>query len=619
MFASFDVNVEQVPNTILNGLTESNWSIKRRADQTDQTESDIQIFLTKDTSEMVYPRGLEPSTYFANIFNPCKDVNADSCKNIFKSDWVSPDCNYDICDDWSCLIQLLYKSHENPKYIFVVRTNTDMTPIGNDWTLLNDGKEIIFYTKNQITKNNVVHLTELPTEKLTAKVKVQLPENILEFYNHTNKVEKTYFLPKTSYQTSTLSDINSITANELMNKINYSTYFPKSHFKSFALNNGLRTINTNIKINMWRSSWKYSKKTKNLNCRYEKLVWETTTQHTAIYPVIYFEWDRISNNNIVLNWDDSSDIEILSSTAWIKTQDGFVGTNQWTTSEGTTSNEFTWEWDNDLEIISKPKDYAPFWDSNADFMIFSSTPANRKDDFDFETFEFSTSANTWTWNDWFFNTTDDLSFITDSSYTQDLDNNLFSEVIDFNKYCSGTCHPRYWNITRNWNNFIINWELKLIKDKIYHFDWNVEFQNTVVSWSNGRIYTTWDITITWDIKYMNSTYNNITNITNLRLDAENITVAPEVTNIEAQLLARDTFSSWTTRDQLRILWDIIAEKTHFERQPTSTQNFVNNPSSELIIEDFRKILLPSPWDNIKNNSMKWWHVNPFTWDYIDFY
>ena len=86
-------------------------------------------------------------------------------------------------------------------------------------------------------------------------------------------------------------------------------------------------------------------------------------------------------------------------------------------------------------------------------------------------------------------------------------------------------------------------------------------------------------------------------------------------------MARDTFKSGESRKQLRVLGDVIANNTVWERQPLlefSPKEF--NKPSEYIIEDMRKYVVPPPGDTeVPDDYNVWRQVNPSTGEVLDGY
>jgi hypothetical protein len=75
------------------------------------------------------------------------------------------------------------------------------------------------------------------------------------------------------------------------------------------------------------------------------------------------------------------------------------------------------------------------------------------------------------------------------------------------------------------------------------------------------------------------------------------------------MLAESEFHSGRSDQQLRILGDVIAYKTFWERSPLNqereNEEMVNKPS-EIIYEDFRKYVLTPPGDKKLPDSGHFW-------------
>ena len=212
------------------------------------------------------------------------------------------------------------------------------------------------------------------------------------------------------------------------------------------------------------------------------------------------------------------------------------------------------------------------------------------------------------------------------------DREVFWEVVDLWELDDEEL-KKYWNLKKEWNDIVIRDEFILERWKIYSFSWwniyiwskskNEKIRDLILKWSSARLDIKWNLFINWNIFYWTSYSENYLDIPNLRIDVKwEIKVDSEVEYIESQMTAQ-VFKSWKWHNQLKILWDVIAETTYLQREPSLVNWSIDidlNPPSELIIEDYRKFIIPAPWDTILRDSHSiWQQVNPINWENYDPY
>ena len=336
----------------------------------------------------------------------------------------------------------------------------------------------------------------------------------------------------------------------------------------------------------------------------------------ATYPI--YEWRMSSSTPIpMLEDDDTTQIQVYSSTAWLKTEGGHIGTNGAIINNETAANHVNLEFGGgdgmdrnayvyDPNTILTPTSiYTPEGATNADYMIF----ANQGNE------SFVTDAG----ESWAVTGTD-FGFLNHGE-AYDRTNNPRSYEEDLlirEKYgdvkedelpttLQGTIDIEDGIVWKKSGNLYIGREG--ITDEVF-FDGG-----------QSRIYVEGDVYINANIFYANSSADSYNEITSVRIDARNIYVNPEVTDIELLLQARDNFYSGEGYDQLRILGDVIAGNAHWERKPVLEvdPDEVNKPS-EYIIEDLRKYVIPVPGDTeLPDEYDIWRQVNPSTGQVLDAY
>lgn len=382
---------------------------------------------------------------------------------------------------------------------------------------------------------------------------------------------------------------------------------------------------------------------------------------------------------------DQAQVDVFSSAAWIKTEGGHLGTNKEIKSEGGADNMLKFRnYVGDDEIqeteFTKPKDFAPENQDNAEFMVYAPSTLNE----DTGKSEFSSAAR------WYhtidseskdkygynqkgeeFDNGVDCSSVSVSDldkyeqgckydYRSELiEKQSYGEVIDLVEECKdyvsdnaqiwgteaardlcNTYLKQYRGLSVDLydpvggirlelnNRFVIRKGFNLPKGKIYYIpsDYFLDLghadEDLILDGSSARLEVDSDVNIEGNIFYASSKAANYLDIPNLRLSGKEIRVSPEVEYIEMQITA-DKFYTGQSHEQLKILGDVIAGETYFQRSPTnvlSADELESNPPSELIIEDLRKYIIPSPGDTIlRDREEVWQQVNPSTGKLVDPY
>ena len=373
-----------------------------------------------------------------------------------------------------------------------------------------------------------------------------------------------------------------------------------------------KTVSSIVSRTIREDLWKYTQVgsyTKSCHCD------KDGCSHST-YPI--YQWQLASSSPIsTLSDDDTAQISVYSSSAWLKTEGGHVGTNGAIINNETAANRVNlgyeggaWVDTNQYvytpqTILTPTSQYTPFGATNSDYMIF----ANRGN----EAFA-SDAGESWviTGTDFGFLNHGDAYDRTNNprDYTEDLLNReKFGKVFEneLPSLLRGTIDISDGVIWKQNGNLYIGTEG--IEDKV------------LFTGGQSRIYVEGDVYINADIGYAGHTGDSYNDITSLRIDARNIYVDSEVTDLEVLLQARENFYSGEGTDQLRILGDVIAGNAHWQRKPVLELNpdEVNKPS-EYIIEDMRKYVIPVPGDTeLPDEYDIWRQVNPGTGQVLDSY
>lgn len=443
------------------------------------------------------------------------------------------------------------------------------------------------------------------------KLTTDLPQNAPEIINATGQGSQ--------HQIVTTYTMNGSKVNAYMIRDGqiHSVYVNGINFSRAIQNGTSGVVNGNIEtVNLFEDRWVFT--------RYKPA--DTCCDKWGYCSIPGYRWQKESSQ-LILQATATTDISVLTSTAWLKTQGGHIGTNKTITMNG------TWSDDNynyvDLSYtqlsgpfvpkkgISYSNTYTPsnlvfpasFGDGyNSDYFIFAGNgnPA----DFD------SKKGDNWIITGTTFGSKTAPTFLQKGDpYDQEaIPRDYYKDMFTREKY--GEILPAPDFIPDGWN---------VGDNVIWKTDKNITIGSVggTVKLRGGqaRIYTTGTVYINANIEYDRTPATSYAGVTSVRIDAEHIFVSPSVTDIEVMMLARGTFHSGKNNQQLRILGDVIAGEAFWEREPLlEVQPKEFNKPSEYIIEDMRKYVVPPPGDTQRPGERTVWRqVNPSTGEAMDAY
>lgn len=380
---------------------------------------------------------------------------------------------------------------------------------------------------------------------------------------------------------------------------------PRIFTQSRAVENGaMGIVASTVDAQISEDLYRYENVGSTLWCTYSTCSKTTCTPHPVPRPI--YEWRKASSESFTLTDTDNTDVTVYTSTAWLKTEGGHLGSNDRFTNDIYTESNYV-----DLglpafsDYLTPSSLYTPPGETNSEYLIFGKAGTG----------SFKSEAGE-LWNV----DGSEFPFVQRGDAYDHTDNprDYYSDMFDREKFgdvkegtlpsaLSGRVELGDNTIWRNTDDIIIG---------------TAGVADTVVfAGGRSRIYTEGDVYINANIKYGSSQGKSYSDITSVRIDARNIYVNGEVTELEVMLLARDTFRSGVSMNQLRILGDVIANQSIWERQPLKETNPTEfNKPSEYIIEDMRKYVVPPPGDTeIPDDYNVWRQVNPSTGEVLDGY
>lgn len=562
----FWIDVTQGPGIILNSKN----GVTARGDQFDITDTQYRIN-HKGLQEFVYPNASSPSGHHSFGNGSCRVAHAypEGAYFYAYNDFVERNCrNYGIFDSVGCLPQLSSNPLQFELTIDLPSTAPELVDPAN------------------INSNRVTHMYEYPGGPWSN--------------------------PVNRYMTKT-TEPHKIDVTGLM--------------LSRAIRNGSGgSIKASIRtVGLVQSRWEY-RTIQYRQCRY------SCGRSVCKVNLPIKRWVRQGGpESGVRNLTDdaTANISVLTSTAWLKTQGGHVGTNIYTdaTRSSNPQNIVNLSYQNiagvqsgNSQAFTPSNQYTPTDDQvaefsdgvNSDYMIFTKNGNSAGYD--------SEQGNEWVQTNSEFSSKNTPNFLQKGeSYDRDelpreydrdlLDREIFGEVKENGLPPVITSNIDVGNQVIWKNSGDINLGRRGFDDTL------------ILKGGQARIYTPGDVYINANLKYEDKTVSSYEQITSVRIDARNIYIAPEVTDIEVMLLARNEFHSGSGNQQLRILGDVIADKSFWERTPLLEENPTEfNRPSEHIIEDYRKYVSPPPGDTqLPEERSVWRQVNPSTGEVMDAY
>lgn len=662
----FDVFAVQHPNRILNGSYDFGDALtarpRRRADGQDKTQTEISMSKPgheAQNNEYIYPYESYASGDTATDlldenghsgvaqYNACSDYfGPGSCASASVSGGVSP-----------CITTY---QMDLPKASQIATSGGwyEVPNLSDDKSVLT----ILFYNPTS-SSTQVNHLSELTSGDVATTMTVTLPEKFphLVFEGSTTDggMTKTYtYLPG-----------GRPNANTFMARGGWYE-FPRTDWSEYAVENGRSgeiTVKTSVSVSETR--WKYVKIGEtSFQCGRHIVIPATCDECSEVHdyqvvsrPKPIFAWVLQSTRTEQLDAPiATATIDVYSSTAWVQTKGGNIGTNgdgvvlkdvqgnriatdasrfKYAGGEEFFSGENTKQTLNTSQSFADM--YTPRNQSNADFMVFAKPQATLGS---MEAALTSLiSRSNWYHEipatDIFTNEKKQQRYGYDTKgeeYDRDvfkrdfptdlLQHQIFGRVIDLSKISKAGVIVAGTAIT-------ITDTFELERGVVYHIpsgytltlgepgrDLHLTGSSARIQADKGGV-----IAINGNIVYGSHSAVNYLDVPNLRIDAGEggtITIAPHVEYIESQLRA-GTLSTGHSENQLRILGDVIADTTNFQRSPVNVydpENYEQNPPSELIIEDLRKYVVPPPGDTtLRTSDSTWGQVNPETGESIDPY
>ena len=396
--------------------------------------------------------------------------------------------------------------------------------------------------------------------------------------------------PQTILSLGTLYPTHTIPGEELNEwyKNGGSRDLSKESTEHRAIENGSRwKVFSTIKWDVTREKWKYvpyDTSTCSYDCRCSDEEWWCETCYREYTK---YRWEVVSTSQVFFENIDDINVTVWWSTAWIKSSNWSIHTNNWVRLEWNNSNTYDLS-DSRTAVVSVPKNYTPPWESNADYVISSA----------------AWSSNLISRNDWYVND----KYVEMSHwevYSRDQNaRDFYDDLLD---------KELYWEVIEKTDTRITWLDLEL--NKVYHYTWwDVYFDNWnnyfIVWWNKATIVIEWDLHVKSNMFYdQTQTVKKREYLPVLGLIVKwDVYVYPEVEYTIWSWYIDQTLYTWESVQTLKHLWSWVADNIVFERKaPEYYERDVNEPSEWVSFDNDFYWATP-PW---------FAKLNDWMWSYSD--
>lgn len=361
-------------------------------------------------------------------------------------------------------------------------------------------------------------------------------------------------------------------------------------------------INSTITGTPVLDKWKYVPYATD-RCSYTRCSgsWENRKCRTRTRSYTLYRWEHQTREDIPFSASNYRYVTVWGSTAWLKTQNSHVHTNDLLTDDGTSANEYNlWEWGY-TNVKSSPKLYAPDGSYHWDYMVSTSTPTSSLK-----------SKKGW--------------YIYDKvvpkwhGYVYD------REVNARNFYTDLLEKQKYWEVIEedegNLQNPLteINWEL----NKIYYYPGDLTIEDSDgqvdIFGQKSTIVVWWNLYINSDMKYRKDTQSDIKRLAYLGVIVKwNVYINWDVEFTSGTFHVDNTVHTWDSVYVLRHLWSFVAEEFNFQRKaPEHYERNVNDPSEWVYFDDMIYIATPPGFAELDEWVWSYkFNINQYTWEEVE--
>ena len=427
---------------------------------------------------------------------------------------------------------------------------------------------------------------------------LSLSSNDIDYYLDTKLPN---WEPKTTLYRGTLSPSHAVSWNNANDWYkNWGTRdLPLSSTEHRALVNGTDwRIEADITGTTYLDKWKYVPYD-TWRCTYIicKGSWETRSCSTRSRSYTKYQWEMIDRTTVQFDANAFRFVTVWGSSAWLKTSNGHVHTNDKLTEDWTSSNNYDlWEsWY--TNVNSAPKLYAPVGSFHWDYIVSSNTSTtNLKSKKNW--YIYNKEVVRWHW------------------YVYDRLTNARDFYVDLIE------KQKFWEVITKSDTTISRLDLQL--NKIYYYPGNLTLDRSwwdiIVAWEKGTLVVEGNLYIKSNIKYSVEEKNSIKELPFLGLIVKwNIYIDWNVTDTVGSWHIDWVLHTWNSVKALRHLWNWTWNSFDFQRKaPEFYERDVNEPSEWIYFDDRIYVTTPPGFANLdewiwsyKNN------INQFTGEEVE--
>ncbi len=407
--------------------------------------------------------------------------------------------------------------------------------------------------------------------------------------------------PKTTLHKWTLTPTHYVSGSEANSwyKNGWTKTLPLTATEHRALINGTDwRISSTITWTTYLDKWKYvpydTWTCSYRKCRTKKWKRKCSTKHRSYTK---YRWERINRDTVQFDANAFRFVTVWGSSAWLKTSNWHVHTNDKLSEEGTVANNYDlWE-SGYTNVKSAPKLYSPTWSYHWDYIVSSNTSTtNLKSKESWYVYNKNVKKGHW--------------------YVYDRAVNSRDFYVDLLE------KQKFWEVITKSDSTVSRFDMDL--NKIYYYPWNLTLERSwwdiIVAWEKATVVVWWDLYINSNIKYSTEEKDSIKKLPFLGLIVKwNVYINWNVTDTVWAWHIDGTLHTWNSVKTLRHLWTWIWTAFDFQRKaPEYYERDVNEPSEWIHFDDRIYVTTPPGFANLDDWIWSYKsNINQFTWEEVE--
>ena len=376
---------------------------------------------------------------------------------------------------------------------------------------------------------------------------------------------------------------------------------PLSSTEHRALENGTDgRIESTISGTTYLDTWKYIPYDTD-KCQYEKECtndgWCDSDSLIRYRTYTLYRWEMINRETLQFDAQAYRFVTVWGSSAWIKTSNGHVHTNNGLTEEGTTANRYDL-WESDVSnVVSAPKLYAPVGSFHGDYVVSSNT----------STTNLKSKTGWYLYN---------KQIIKGHGYVYDRLTNardFYTDLIDKQKF---------WTVETMTDTTVSRIDMEL--NHIYYYPNNLTIEKSwgdvIVAWEKWTLVVWGDLYINSNMKYSIEEKGSIKELPYIWIIVKgSIYIDWEVTDSVWSWHWDGTYHTGESVKALRHLWNWTGTAFDFQRKaPEFYERDVNEPSEWIYFDDRIYFTTPPGFAELDDGVWSYKNnINQFTGEEVE--